>query len=761
MSSDRRVSLLRVVVPLVALGVGLGVAWAVYRNTARHPHAGAPAPVSPAAPTGQQAGSAPAGPGGSPGRLPATSLPAQASPVRPGTRAEVPPAPVPASLTGLRARAVTGDPVAGNFLAIGDDDPSAPYALRVEFSTLGAGIRRVTLSRHFTTIRRDAHVLAQEEMSYQRPDGNLEVVTPFAAVALLVDSAPPVSLLGAYEDTQGGLRGVPVWRQVSAQPDAAEFEAVIEDAAGQVVARVVRRYQVAAHSYVIRVHQHVENLAPVPLRVRWQQFGPVELPRDDVAYGGDQRRVRFGYLLDPRTQGRDPAVSASDFLWGHAKALGPQEAHGLHPTVHVLWPNDVSIRNGYRLVWLGFTNRYFGSAMVPLLPPHAGPDDKVFTLAETVERVLLQRHVTTGAAVQYDPVMIFRTTSAAVDIPPGGRGDFSCGLYSGPLSRPQMRRDPSAAAAGLPGLVVYNFGGPCAWCTFAFLTGGLVALLRFLHHYLLFDWALAIIVLVFLVRLVLHPVTRWSQVRMQRFARQMQALAPKQKKLQERYAADPKRLREEMARLWREEGVSPAGALGCLPMFLQTPVWIALFATLYFAVDLRHQPAFFGVFQAIQPASWPTWWFLGDLSEPDRFLYFGTRLFTIPLLGYPIDSLNLLPVLLAFVFYAQQKYLTPPTPPGTLTPEQEQQQKIAKWMMVILFPVLMYPAPSGLSLYFIANSVLGIIETRHIRAHIERYDKGGAPPAPRREGFLARLQRLAEERQKQLARARATRPRRN
>ena len=43
-----------------------------------------------------------------------------------------------------------------------------------------------------------------------------------------------------------------------------------------------------------------------------------------------------------------------------------------------------------------------------------------------------------------------------------------------------------------------------------------------------------------------------------------------------------------MGRLWREEGVSPTGMLGCIPMFLQTPVWIALYATLYFAIELRH-----------------------------------------------------------------------------------------------------------------------------------------------------------------------------
>ncbi len=132
------------------------------------------------------------------------------------------------------------------------------------------------------------------------------------------------------------------------------------------------------------------------------------------------------------------------------------------------------------------------------------------------------------------------------------------------------------------------------------LTGPLLALLHLLHD-ITFDWALAIILLVVCVRSVLHPITRWSQLRMLVFGKQMQGMAPKQKAIQEKYKDDPQRLQQEMAKLWREEGISPAGFLGCLPMFLQSPVWIALYAMLYFTIDLRHEPAFFGVFQKIHP----------------------------------------------------------------------------------------------------------------------------------------------------------------
>jgi YidC/Oxa1 family membrane protein insertase len=174
---------------------------------------------------------------------------------------------------------------------------------------------------------------------------------------------------------------------------------------------------------------------------------------------------------------------------------------------------------------------------------------------------------------------------------------------------------------------------------------------------------------------------------------------------------------------------------------------------LFFAIELRHQPGFYGIFQALQPTNSPFWWFLGDLAEPDRFWYWQGKGFWIPLIsGFlgPIQSLNVLPFVLGLVFFIQQKYLQPPTPPGGLTPEQEQQQKMIKVMMVVLFPVIMYNAPSGLALYFIANSTLGILESRWIRKHIDKHDL--LKPQPRKAakpgGFMERLQKLAEERQK-------------
>jgi YidC/Oxa1 family membrane protein insertase len=254
---------------------------------------------------------------------------------------------------------------------------------------------------------------------------------------------------------------------------------------------------------------------------------------------------------------------------------------------------------------------------------------------------------------------------------------------------------------------------------------------------------LAIILLVVCVRTLLHPITKWSQMSLNRFGKQMQKLAPMQKALQEKYKDDPKKLREETASLMKEQNVNYAGALGCIPMFLQMPIWIALYAMIFFNFDLRHQPAFYGLFQRISGGSWS---FLADLAEPDRFIWSPTWTgFTVPLMGH-IDSINILPFILGVVFFIQQKYLTPPSA-TPLSPEMQSQQKIIKVMMVVLFPLMMYNAPSALALYFITNSALGILESKHIRKKFEEKEKAFEEELKRnphlakeKTGIMARMQ---------------------
>ncbi len=106
------------------------------------------------------------------------------------------------------------------------------------------------------------------------------------------------------------------------------------------------------------------------------------------------------------------------------------------------------------------------------------------------------------------------------------------------------------------------------------------------------------------------------------------------------------------------------------------------------------------------------------------------------------------------VFYIQQKYMSPPPSP-TMTKEQIQQQKIMKVMMVVMFPVMLYSAPSGLTLYIFTSSLIGIIESRYVRAHIKAMDleppkpKSSAKKKKKPRDLQARMYASALERAKQ------------
>jgi membrane protein insertase Oxa1/YidC/SpoIIIJ len=154
------------------------------------------------------------------------------------------------------------------------------------------------------------------------------------------------------------------------------------------------------------------------------------------------------------------------------------------------------------------------------------------------------------------------------------------------------------------------------------------------------------------------------------------------------------------------------------------PIWIALWAMLYLAWDIHQQPAFYGVFQLL--GNWP---FLADLSSQDNFIPLGAG-FAIPLVGWHVSAINLLPLLMGLVFFVQQKYMTPPQGPN-VTPEMKQQQAIMKWMLVLMMPLIMYKAPSGLTLYIMTSSIIGILESRYVRRHIEQLDLAPATASNR------------------------------
>jgi len=673
-----------------------------------------------------------------------------------------PPAnPAPTAVLGqLRPRPFPS----GGDLVVGDVTRGSDQRSRVTLSLEGAGIRTLELSEHFVTIAEKDHLKVQSEHALATAGGGEITLRPFSALGIEV-SVPGSTQLPQFIPLFDLVNGSPVWRPLDGAGPGA-LEAIIEDQSGQPVLRIERRYIIPNKSNDIRLTQRVENVSSAPLIVRWFQNGPVDLVSDSASYGGDRRHLRFGYLYPAS---RDPSrtpITLGEFDEGHSSLLGQRYVMPGEPAARYLdaqkWPTTKGLQSQYELAWFAMNNRYFGVAVHSLYSTPPGVTKPMGGVVPLSWMAALDRVVLDGG--DGAQVIGTRMTSLAMSVPPAAVADFSHGIFAGPLSRNEIKAEPLLRSMLLDRLVIYNFGGPCGWCTFPAVTDFLLWVLNGLHDYVVFDWAIAIMLLVVIVRTALHPLTRMTQIKMGRFGKQMAAMGPKQKILQEKYASDPTKLQQETAKLWREEGISPAGFLGCLPSFAQTPVWIALSAILFFAVELRHQGAFFGVFQKIQGAGSPFWHFLGDLAEPDRFIFFGKTLFTAWLLG-PINSLNLLPLLLGVMFYIQQTKFAPP-PSAPQTPEQEMQMKIMKYMTIFVFPLMMYNAPAGLSLYFFVNTTLAIAESAWIRAHMNKHDMlnvdkmraeriarnaarsktGEAPPSG---GIMGALQKYAANKQRE------------
>jgi YidC/Oxa1 family membrane protein insertase len=85
-----------------------------------------------------------------------------------------------------------------------------------------------------------------------------------------------------------------------------------------------------------------------------------------------------------------------------------------------------------------------------------------------------------------------------------------------------------------------------------------------------------------------------------------------------------------------------------------------------------------------------------------------------------LTGLNLLPILMGAIFWVQQKYMTPQM--ANMSPEQKQMQTMMRIMTVFLFPIMLYTAPSGLTLYIMTSSIWGILESRHVRKHVEKME---------------------------------------
>jgi YidC/Oxa1 family membrane protein insertase len=369
---------------------------------------------------------------------------------------------------------------------------------------------------------------------------------------------------------------------------------------------VQKTYRFHRGDYLVDVSYHVENKSETP----WQGTMYGRLKRDDSKDPSVVRGGGFGIssFLGAAINKVDPSSTKND---GYHKLPFKNMADK---------PLKIQQQGG----WLAFVQHYFLSAWIP-----AADQQNNF---ETATR---------------DGMHLGWFTGTTQTVAPNASADFTAQFYAGPKDQYRLR----AISPGLDLAVDYGILWWIAQPLFYCLTK---------IHGWLGNWGWSIMALTLGVKLALF----WLNAKAYISMANMRRVQPKMVEIRERYADDKQKQSQEMMNLYKTEKINPLG--GCLPMFVQMPVFLALYWMLLESVELRHAP-------------WILW--IKDLSAMDPYF--------------------VLPLIMGATMFLQQKLNPPPPDP--------MQAKMMQYMP-IMFTFFFLWFPSGLVLYYIVNNLLSIVQ---------------------------------------------------
>ncbi|ABF13879.1 membrane protein insertase YidC [Candidatus Palibaumannia cicadellinicola] len=251
--------------------------------------------------------------------------------------------------------------------------------------------------------------------------------------------------------------------------------------------------------------------------------------------------------------------------------------------------------------------------------------------------------------------------SEEVNIAPHKQDNLNAILWLGPKIQDKMAEiDPYLDLAVDYGLL---------W----FISKPLFKLLKFIYS-IIGNWGFAIIIITFIVRGLMYPLTKAQYTSIAK----MMILQPKLAVIRERFSDNPQRQNQELMALYKAEKINPLG--GCLPLIIQMPIFLALYYMLSGSIELRHAPF----------ALW-----IQDLSAQDPYY--------------------ILPIIMGITMLIIQKIS-----PTTIT--DPIQQKIMNFMPII-FTVFFLWFPSGLVLYYIVSNLFTIIQQELIYREFKKQVK--------------------------------------
>ena len=554
-------------------------------------------------------------------------------------------------------------------VTLGSVDPHSGFKFQVELSSKGAAIRTATFSGFDDRDHKDPQPLVIISPVQERDGREILSMANMSFVFVQQQLQLPLDRLHwkcFYKETAGD------------GSQTVRFEAIIKIVdTNEPVVKLIKTYKVDLGSYLLECNITVENLSSSAQKVRFNLSGPGGLGREGIR--SEMRKVVAGFR-DSQGQVVSERLDKKALL--KAKSLDDRRL----------------TKPGANFLWIAAVNKYFAAIVVPL--PEEGKEycDWVTDKTGRFHNPDGDSRADSGdEAIGLDLKIAPNTLAAA------GRANsskiYNFQLYIGPKDKSLFDKNERYRDLGFVWTI--DFMGCCCpvWIIKP-LAFGILALMKWMHAFIP-NYGVVIIILVFMMRLAMHPVTKKSQVSMSK----MSKLAPKAEEIKKKYANNKAEMNKQMMALYREQGASPV--MGFLPMMVQMPIWIALWSAVYASIDLRGA------------AFLPFW--ITDLSLPDALYRFPTAII-IPLLGWKIESLNLLPLLMGVAFYLQQK-LMPSQAAASTNPQVAQQQKMMMIMMPLLFPLMLYKAPSGVNMYIMSSTFAGVFEQYVIRKHIREKEQ--------------------------------------
>lgn len=449
------------------------------------------------------------------------------------------------------------------------------------------------------------------------------------------------------------------------QPGVVEFSRTYfyQDAAGQAVPYTLRRtYEFKDGDYMFRVSVGFEN----------SKAEPLPLGSGGTAYTltiGPQIGPRFSHL--PKNADFRKIVTLEN---GKRKVINPKNGRQ-------------SFEN--RVSWAAVAGKYFTLMAVPDQVPYTFTYTNVASGGYPVTSAMQLSRPSLQASAQTDSFYV----------------------YAGPKSSRDLSKYDDPAVNGFKRVNdrledVMEGGNMLGW-----LETILKWVMNFFHS-LVGNYGVAIILLTLLVRGLMFPLTFKGS----KSTARMQELQPKIQEIQAKYKSNPQKLNIEMAEFYKREGYNPLS--GCLPMLIQLPIFIAMYALFNNHFDLRG-------------ASFIPGW-IDDLSLPEAIVTFPT----VNLILWKVSALRALPIIYLLSQLLYGKFMQTPN----TSAQSQGQMKFMMYGMPIIFFFVLYDMPSGLLVYWIAANILTIIQQIVINevVHKKRGPVAVASPKlapdPRRKG---------------------------